>query len=164
MGANGQSQTGETFAAVAPPDCGLALAIDAIGDRWTLMVLREALYGVRRFDQIQQDTGMPRSVLSKRLSMLVNLGVLDKLPYREQGKRLRHEYALTPRGQELMVAFVALMEWGEKNADGARRPRLRLYDTESGERVHVRFVTDGGTVVDSLDRVRARITREQAGR
>ena len=154
----------ETFAPIPPQECALAQTIDLIGDKWTLLLLRAALYGVRRFDQIHQDTGMPRTVLSRRLGDLVRHNILDKVPYREPGKRARFEYALTPRGRQLMTAFVALMEWGEQARRERGRPRLRLYDTGSGERVHVRFVTESGQIVDSLDRVRARIAREQPTR
>lgn len=151
---------GTAYTPVPPGHCPLARALDLIGDRWTLAILREAFYGVRRFDQMQHDTGMPRTVLSDRLSRLAEAGLMRKHPYREPGRRLRHEYRLTARGEALLTAFAALMEWGEQLLDEPRRPPVAFFDQVSGEPLHVRFVSDSGAVVGDASRVRARVLKE----
>ena len=103
-------------------NCSIARTLEVIGERWTLLVLREAFYGVRRFDAIQRGTGAPRNVLTARLKTLVENGVLDRVPYREAGSRQRYEYKLTPRGLELLPGIIALMQWGDRylaDPDGA---------------------------------------------
>ncbi len=96
-------------------DCGMAQAAMLLGDRWTLLVVREALYGVTRFDSMKTDLGLPRSVLSNRLKRLTDAGVLIKRPYREPGQRARHQYVLTPMGVDLALPLIALMQWGDKH-------------------------------------------------
>src|SRR5689334_21911732 len=91
--------------------CGLALACDAIGDRWTLLILREAFYGVTRFEAVRSDLDAPRAILSDRLAALVQNGILDRVPYRLEGARLRHEYNLTAKGRDLGLALMALLDW-----------------------------------------------------
>lgn len=111
----------------APPlaGCGMARAADLIGDRWSLLIIREALYGVTRFDAMQADLQIPRTVLSGRLKKLCEIGVLTKRSYQEPGQRRRSQYVLTTRGVDLALAMIALMQWGEKELpDGARGARL----------------------------------------
>ena len=83
------------------------------------LVLREAFNGVRRFDDMQRRTGMPRQVLSQRLARLVDEGLLRKVPYQENGQRPRSEYRLTEKGLDLYPVLLAMMEWGDKHAVGA---------------------------------------------
>ncbi|MHA7871255.1 MAG: winged helix-turn-helix transcriptional regulator, partial [Hyphococcus sp.] len=78
--------------------CGMARAADLIGDRWTLLIIREALYGVTRFDAMQAELGAPRTVLSSRLKKLCVAGVMTRRPYKEPGQRRRHQYVLTSKG------------------------------------------------------------------
>lgn len=149
----------ETFTLLSPQECSLAHAIELVGDKWTLMILREALYGVRRFNQIHQDIGIPRTILSNRLRKLVKHDILNKEQYREQGKRARFEYVLTPHGKELIIAFTALMEWGEQIQNKNRQQRLHLHDSKSGERIHVRLVTESGNVINSMSQIRVRVAK-----
>ena len=78
--------------------CSLAKTVELIGDRWSLLILRSALYGVRRFDDFQTELGAPRTVLSGRLKKLSEDGLLDKQGYKEPGKRTRNEYVLSKKG------------------------------------------------------------------
>lgn len=89
-----------------------------LGDKWTLLVVREALYGVTRFDAMQANLGLPRTVLSDRLKRLTAAGVLKRRPYKEPGARARHQYVLTPMGVDLALPLIALMQWGEKHLFG----------------------------------------------
>ncbi|WP_127104078.1 winged helix-turn-helix transcriptional regulator [Pararhodobacter zhoushanensis] len=93
--------------------CGAARALDVIGDRWTLLILREAFYGVTRFDDMRADMGIPRSVLTQRLARLVEHGLLTRVPYRDEGARARSGYALTAQGRALAPVILALMRWGD---------------------------------------------------
>ena len=86
----------------------------AIGDRWTLLILRSAFWGVRRFDDFQADIDVPRSVLSNRLAALVESGIMERREYREAGQRARIEYPLTRMGQALGLPFMAMTAWGDK--------------------------------------------------
>jgi DNA-binding HxlR family transcriptional regulator len=93
--------------------CNLARTIDIIGDRWTLLILRAALYGVRRFDDFQAELGCPRTVLSGRLKILVEAGLLTRKTYKVPGKRGRPEYVLSEMGQSLRPVLIGLNQWGD---------------------------------------------------
>jgi DNA-binding HxlR family transcriptional regulator len=93
--------------------CSIAKTLQVIGDRWTLLILRDAFRGVRRFDGFAEDLGIARNLLADRLGRLVEHGILEKVPYSE--RPLRHEYRLTPRGLDLSPALVAFMRWGDKH-------------------------------------------------
>lgn len=95
-------------------NCGMAMASRLLEERWTLLIIREALYGVTRFDAMQADLGLPRSVLSNRLKRLVEAGILAPRAYREPGQRTRKQYVLTPMGIDLALPLIALMQWGDK--------------------------------------------------
>lgn len=104
-------------------NCSVARTLAVVGEKWTLLVLREAFYGVRRFDDMQRHLGCARNVLAARLQTLVDSGVMTRSPYKEPGSRERFEYRLTDSGRELIVAVVALMQWGDKHlADPAGPP------------------------------------------
>lgn len=92
-------------------NCSIFRAMDLLGDRWTLLVLREAFMGVRRFTDMQRDLGVARNVLADRLNALVDAGVLERRQY--QDRPIRHEYRLTGMGKELHAALLTLMHWGD---------------------------------------------------
>jgi DNA-binding HxlR family transcriptional regulator len=94
-------------------DCSLFRAMNVLGDHWTLMVLREAFMGVRRFTEMQRDLGVARNVLTDRLNFLVDAGVLERRQYQE--RPVRHEYRLTAMGKDLQPALLALMQWGDRH-------------------------------------------------
>lgn len=109
--------------AFSAENCSVARALAVVGEKWMLLVLREAFYGVRRFDDMQRHLGCARNVLAARLATLVENGVMARRPYKEPGSRERFEYHLTERGRELLVAVIALMQWGDKHlADPAGPP------------------------------------------
>lgn len=97
----------------ADQDCALARALEVVGERWTLLILRDAFYGVRRFSDFQAHLDVPKAVLSDRLSALVAEGVLERVRDPEHGAR--HLYQLTPTGQELWPALHALLVWGSRH-------------------------------------------------
>src|SRR5687768_5207799 len=130
---------------VAMRDCNLARSFELIGDRWTLLILRSALYGVRRFDDFQADLDVPRSVLSNRLAGLVETGIMERREYREEGQRARVEYPLTPMGRALGLPFMAMTEWGDQWL--GEPPSPLTLRTKGGRKVTVAFVDDRGKAV-----------------
>ncbi|SCK22220.1 transcriptional regulator, HxlR family [Streptomyces sp. WMMB 714] len=100
-----------------PRDCSLASALNVVGEKWSLLALREVFYGVHRFDGIVRNTGAPRDVLAARLRTLVDGGVLRRVPYSERPPR--DEYHLTQAGRELAPAMLGLMRWGMRWVPGA---------------------------------------------
>jgi len=138
--------TGDDITPTPRARCGMARAADLIGDRWTLLIIREALYGVTRFDAMQADLGIPRTVLSGRLKKLCEIGVFQTRPYKKDGQRARHQYVLTAMGVELALPMIALMQWGEKhfNESGAV---AEIVERRSGAPCHVGLVTDAGAPI-----------------
>jgi DNA-binding HxlR family transcriptional regulator len=100
-------------------NCSVAAALAVVGERWTLLVLREAFFGLRRFEEFHQVVGCARNILSDRLAKLVEHGLLTRSAYREPGQRERDEYQLTEQGVELFPVLVALMQWGDRWLAGA---------------------------------------------
>jgi DNA-binding HxlR family transcriptional regulator len=108
------------------PGCSIARALEVIGDRWTILILRDAFRGIRRFDELRRDLDIARPVLADRLRKLVDNGVLQKVPY--QAHPPRFEYRLTPMGIELSPALVALMRWGDKFLSDGGPPTLLVHE------------------------------------
>lgn len=92
-------------------ECAIAQALDVVGDWWTLLIVRDSARGAHRFEELQRELGMSRKVLAERLKLLVDAGVLEKVPYQE--RPVRHEYRLTPRGRGLLPVLIALQDWGD---------------------------------------------------
>jgi DNA-binding HxlR family transcriptional regulator len=106
--------------------CSIARTVAVIGDRWTLLVLRDCFLGVRRFDDFQARIGVTRHILADRLKKLVDEGVLAKVPY--QQRPLRHEYRLTDKGRALHPVLMSLVHWGDTYEAGeAGRPLLHTH-------------------------------------
>jgi DNA-binding HxlR family transcriptional regulator len=100
--------------------CSIARALEVMGDRWTILVLRDAFRGIRRFEDFRRDLDIARPVLADRLKRLVGHGVLEKRLYQERPRR--YEYRLTPMGRELSPILVALMRWGDHHLAGEAGP------------------------------------------
>jgi DNA-binding HxlR family transcriptional regulator len=117
--------------------CSVARTLELIGDRWTLLVIREAFMGTRRFDDYQRNLGCARNVLTDRLGRLVDTGVLRKHPYQEHPPRF--EYRLARKGVELWPAIMTLMKWGDNHLAPEGPPMLIVHDDCGGrldERLH----------------------------
>ncbi len=121
-------------AAPRSADCSIQRTLDVIGDRWTLLILRDVFRGVRRFSRIQADLGIAKNLLADRLSALVEAGVVDRVPY--QDRPVRHEYCLTARGRALSPALVALMRWGDEWCSDTGAPTELIHDA-CGTRVEL---------------------------
>lgn len=128
----------------AADNCGVARTLAVVGERWTLLVMREVFYGLRRFEDIQHTLGVARNVLTARLQTLVDHDLLVRRPYKNPGSRERHEYRLTQRGLDLYPALVALMEWGDRYLGDPEGPPVLLEHRDCGARLHVDVVCDAG--------------------
>ncbi|MGH3319251.1 MAG: winged helix-turn-helix transcriptional regulator [Streptosporangiaceae bacterium] len=113
-------------------DCSLARALEFVGERWTLLVVRDAFYGVRRYSDFLAHLDIPRAVLADRLQTLVDAGVLDKRRYQQSPPR--DEYLLTGKGRELWPALYALAQWGERHMSAAG-PRRVFHHEPCGTRL-----------------------------
>jgi DNA-binding HxlR family transcriptional regulator len=132
--------------------CSVAGTLAVVGEKWSLLVLREAFLGVRRFADFQRILGAPRAVLTDRLATLVEQGILRRVPYQAEGERQRLEYRLTQKGIDLYPTLVALMEWGDRYlaADGDTPLELRHRGCEAP--VHLRLTCeDGHTLRDARE-------------
>ncbi|MBI1394314.1 MAG: transcriptional regulator [Alphaproteobacteria bacterium] len=114
-----------------PEQDSVERAIDQIGDRWTFLILRDAFFGQRRFDDIQKSTGASPNILSDRLKKLVGFGILEKRAYQDRPQR--HEYRLTEKGRDLYPAIVLLMRWGDRWTGECDRPPLTLVHKTCGK-------------------------------
>ena len=103
--------------------CSIAGALDVVGERWSLLIVRNVLLGLRRFDEIQENLGIARNVLQTRLTRLLDQGVLEKRLYQE--RPARYEYRLTEKGLGLWPTVVALMQWGDRYAAPSGGPAVR---------------------------------------
>ncbi len=126
--------------------CAFALAAEEIGDRWSLLILREAFYGVMRYDDMRADLGIPRSILSDRLAKLVERGCLEKRAYQEAGDRQRQAYTLTQKGRGLTTAFIALTQWSEGFILGAPGP-VAIVDVTTGKAVQAALIDEDAQVI-----------------
>jgi DNA-binding HxlR family transcriptional regulator len=125
-------------------NCSIARTLGVVGEKWTLLVLREAFYGVRRFDDFHAMLGCARNLLSARLKTLVANGLLEKWAYRDDRGRRRDEYRLTEKGRDLLPAVVALMQWGDRWAADEAGPPVLLRHRGCDEPVSVRLCCDAG--------------------
>jgi len=112
--------------------CSIARTLEIVGERWTLLILRDAFLGIRRFDDFQARLEVSRTVLARRLDDLVEGGLLRREPY--QRKPLRHEYLPTEKALELWPALLALGQWGARHASPEGAPR-EFFHTACGTRV-----------------------------
>jgi DNA-binding HxlR family transcriptional regulator len=136
-------------------NCSIARTLGVVGEKWTLLVLREAFYGVRRFDDFHAALGCARNLLSARLKTLVENGLLAKQEYRDDGGRRRDEYRLTEKGRDLLPAVVALMQWGDRWAADDAGPAVVLRHEDCGKPVSVRLSCDAGHAGLTAREVRA---------
>jgi DNA-binding HxlR family transcriptional regulator len=120
-------------------NCSIARALERLGERWTLLVLREAFTGARRFDEFAERLGLARNVLTARLALLVEEGVLERRRYQERPERF--EYRLTEKGLDLFPVLVALMQWGDRWYAPDGPPRL-LRHRECGGLVGARLICE----------------------
>ncbi len=113
--------------------CSLARTLSVIGDRWTMLILRDAFLGVRRFEDFEKDLKMPRHRLSERLRKLVEQNALTRVQYQTRPRRF--EYRLTEKGVDLYPVIVSLMNWGDRWMAGADGPPVELIHRNCGKQI-----------------------------
>ena len=111
--------------------CSVASTLEIIGERWTILILRDVFMGIRRFEDLQRDLGVARNILQARLERLVDSGIVVKKPYQE--RPVRHEYRLTQKGADLWPVLVALLQWGDRHAIAGERPIILAHRGCGGE-------------------------------
>lgn len=124
--------------------CSMDAALKTVGNRTSLLLVREAFYGATRFDEFARRVGITDTAAAARLKELVDIGVLEKRPYREPGQRTRSEYVLTERGRDLLPVALALLTWGDSHLTGASGAPLELTHEGCGEHVHVEVRCEAG--------------------
>ena len=121
-------------------DCSIARTLELIGERWTLLVIRDVFLGRRRFDEIADSLGVARNVLSSRLQRLLDEGILERRPYSERPQR--YEYFLTEKGLDLWPVLVALMGFGDRHLSEGDEPPMAILHKECGGRLDDRRICD----------------------
>ncbi|MCE0459199.1 winged helix-turn-helix transcriptional regulator [Curtobacterium flaccumfaciens] len=135
--------------------CPIARSLDVLGEKWTLMIVRDAVGGSTRFSEFQQSLGIPREVLAARLASLVDGGVLERTTYKPEGARAREEYVLTDAGRDLSLVLLALGGWADRHRPSERASDLRFVDAETGGAVEAAAVTVGAQQRIPTARLRA---------
>jgi DNA-binding HxlR family transcriptional regulator len=124
--------------------CSVARALTVLGERWTLLILREALTGTTRYADFERNLGVPPDTLADRLSTLVCYGVMTRESYQEPGQRTRPSYHLTASGRQLHVVIGALSDWGDNQLPREDGPSMSRSARRTGRAVHVGFVDELG--------------------
>jgi DNA-binding HxlR family transcriptional regulator len=150
---------------LADSSCGVSRSLSVLGERWTLLVLRDALDGTTRFEDFRTSLGIAPDVLADRLATLVEAGVMTREAYREPGLRTRHEYQLTDAGRDLHVVVGALQQWGDAHLPWPTGPSVERRCDGDPAPLHVAFVDEHGREVPtpSVRAVRARAGTEHGG-
>jgi DNA-binding HxlR family transcriptional regulator len=131
------------------PRCSVARSLEVLGDKWTLLVVREAFWGRTRFTEFRDQLGVAPDVLTDRLAKLVEANVLERREYREDGERSRDEYVLTHSGRGLLPVLAALATWGDENLPTGFGPSAVSIDTTTGDRLHLGFLDKDNRPVDA---------------
>lgn len=137
-------------------NCPVQRTLDVVGEKWTLLILRDAVNGVRRFDDFRRHIGLSEAVLSDRLRKLTAAGIMRTVPYREPGSRSRNEYRLTRKGWDLWPVVTALRQWGETYAGEPEGPVMDIRHDECGAPVRVVVECTAGHVALPPSEVTAR--------
>lgn len=141
---------------ISTDNCSVARTLGIIGEKWSLLLLRDAFAGVRRFDDFRARSGVPRQVLTDRLARLVEHGVLRRVPYQEPGQRRRDEYRLTEAGRDLYPVLVALIDYGDRWLADPQGPSLEVHHRDCDAPVHAVVRCDEGHDLTSVREVTAR--------
>jgi DNA-binding HxlR family transcriptional regulator len=120
--------------------CSIAKALEVVGERWSLLIVRDVMGGRRRFDDLQKGLGIARNVLSTRLQRLVEEDILERRPYQESPPR--YEYFLTEKGLDLWPALIALLGWGDRHTPYPDGPPMVIVHKECGGRVSDRGICE----------------------
>ena len=118
---------------IANKECSMARAMEVVGDRWSILILREAYYGVKRFDEFEYYVGVAPNILSSRLKKFVDAGVMTRIPLPEHSGR--YEYVLTEKGRDFFPAYLALKKWGDDWLAEPEGPQVVFRDRAAGREI-----------------------------
>lgn len=151
-------------AKVPDTPCSVARSLGVLGERWTFLILREALVGSTRFSEFRDALHVAPDVLTERLNTLVEYGVMTREPYKEPGSRQRYAYGLTPAGRELQVVLSALEQWGDTHLPWPEGPSILRRRADTGESVHIGFIDEQGREVQRNELALLRTDAHPRGR
>ena len=130
--------------------CSIARCLEQVGDGWTLLIIREAFFGTRRFGEFQSHLGIAPNVLTARQQGLVQHGILQAMAESENGRVL--DYRLTDKGRDLFPIVIALLQWGDRHAPAPEGPPVQVVDRENGRPIAALEVrADDGRVLRARD-------------
>lgn len=136
----------------ADPRCSIARSLAVVGERWSLLIVRDAFHGLTTFSQFQESLGVSADILTARLGSLVDEGILERRPYRMErggrGSKERYGYHLTDAGRQLRPVLGALIEWGDAHRPTEFGPASVFVDGQTGRPVRLAFLDPDGEVVD----------------
>ena len=133
-------------------NCSIARTLEVVGEKWTILILREVWYGSSRFSDFERILGCPRNLLAQRLHKLVDHGILSTEPYQEAGTRSRLRYVITPKGMDLVPAVMGLLQWGDRYRADPEGPAIVNSHRGCGSalEVHVRCGEDHQVSADDI--------------
>jgi DNA-binding HxlR family transcriptional regulator len=131
--------------------CPVVRSLDVVGDRWTLLILRDAIRGWTRFADFRARLGVAPDVLTDRLGKLVEHGLLEKRPYREPGQRQRDEYVATEEALTLLPVYASIAEWADEQRPSDYGPSIVYAEMATGAPVRLAFVTADGRIVPDAE-------------
>lgn len=132
-------------------NCSIARTLEIVGEKWTILILREVWYGSSRFSDFERVLGCPRNLLAARLRMLVAEGILAAETYQEPGSRSRPKYVITPKGMDLVPAVMGLLQWGDRYRADPEGPAVLTRHRECGAPVGVQVRCEQGHAVQAQD-------------
>lgn len=132
------------YSAYDSDTCSIARTLALVGDRWTLLVLRDVANGVARFDELAGHLGIARNILSRRLARLAEAGLVERTAYREPGERERHQYRLSGPGRDLIPVLLAFMAWGDRNLSDPEGPPAVVRHAGCGAPIKVTLTCEDG--------------------
>ena len=141
-------------------ECPVARTVDVIGDRWSLLIIRDAFDGIRRFSELQRNLGLAKNILAARLRELVAQGILEVVPAADGSAY--HEYGLTAKGRELFIVIVALRKWGEAHLFEEGEPHSALLDTEKELPVKLQVTNAAGHPISADDAFVRKVSASEA--
>lgn len=127
-----------------PSNCSIGRTLEVIGEKWTILILRDIWYGAHRFSDLERVLGCPRNLLSERLKKLVENGILATELYQEEGSRSRHRYVITQKGVDLVPAVLGLLQWGDRFRADAEGPAVLVSHKDCGAPLHVEVRCEAG--------------------
>lgn len=132
-------------------NCSIARTLEIIGDRWTILILREFWYGASRYSEFQRVLGCPKNLLSERLKLLTDNEIIRTEPYRDPGERTRTRYVITDKGRDLLPALLGLLQWGDRYRADPEGPAVLVKHELCGEEIDVTLVCGQGHHVGVKD-------------